>query len=349
MKTNTNTQNTATHTNTRRRLLQRAAACTVATAVIGLIGAVALPQQAIAQPYPSKPVRIINPFSAGGGLDQLARILAQRLGEATGQSFIVENRTGASGNIGADAVAKSAPDGYTLVMASSATHGINPALFGARLPFDPIKDFATVSVSVVQKNVLVVNAATPANNVRELVALAKAQPGKLSFGSAGAGTSQGMSGELFKSMAGVNMTHVPYKGSAAAMTDLLGGQITMMFTDIPTAIPHIRSGKLKALGLTAAQISPALPDVQPIDQQGLKGFDLKAWYGLMAPAGTPRAVAERLNGEINKALATPELRERLLAMGMEPLSLNLAEADAYVKTEIARWAEVVKISGAKID
>jgi len=302
-----------------------------------------------AQAYPNKTIRIVNPFGAGGGLDQLARNLAVKMSESMGQPVIVENRTGASGNIGADFVGKSPADGYTLLMGSSATHGINPALYGARLPFDPVKDFTAISVSVVQKNVLVVNVATQASNVGELVALAKAQPGKLSFGSAGTGTSQGMSGELFKHMAGVNMTHVPYKGSAPAMTDLLGGQITMMFTDIPTAIPHIRAGKLRALGLTAAQPSPALPDVKPIAQQGLAGFDLKAWYGVMSPAGVPRPVAERLNAEISKALNAPDLRDKLMGMGMEPIALNLEQSEAYVKTEIARWAEVVKISGAKLD
>lgn len=302
-----------------------------------------------AQAWPNKPVRIINPFSAGGGLDQLARNLSAKLTESLGQQVIVENRTGASGNIGAEAVGKAAPDGYTLLMGSSATHGINPALFGARLPFDPLKDFTTISVSVVQKNVLVVNAATPAASVAELVALAKAQPGKLSFGSAGTGTSQGMSGELFKHLAGINMVHVPYKGSAAAMADLLGGQITMMFTDIPVAIPQIRAGKLRALGLTAAQPSPALPDVKPIAQQGLPSFDLKAWYGVMSPAGVPRPVAERLNAEITRALKAPDLNERLMAMGMEPIALNLEQSEAYVRAEMARWAEVVKVSGAKVD
>jgi len=317
----------------------------LAFALLTAIGPVAL-----AQDFPTKPIRIVNPFSPGGGLDQLARILAQKLQESMGQPVIVENKTGAGGNIGADFVAKSAPDGYTLVMGSSATHGINPSLYGAKMPFDAMKDFTAVSVSVVQKNVLVVNPATvPANNVKELIALAKAQPGKLSFGSAGTGTSQQMSGELFKSMAGVDIIHVPYKGSAAAMNDLLGGQISMMFTDIPTAIPHVKSGKLRALGVTSADPSQALPDVLPIAQQGLPGFDLKAWYGVLAPANTPKAVVDRLNAEITKALNSPEVKERLLAMGMEPIALDPAQSASYMKTEIDRWAHVVKISGAKVD
>jgi len=315
-----------------------------------LLAATALaPSVARAQAYPVKPVIIINPFGAGGALDQLARNLAQKLSESLGQNVLVENRTGAGGNIGADYVAKSAPDGYTLVMGSSATHGINPSLYGARMPFDAVRDFTPVSVSVVQKNVLVVNAAVPAGSARELMALGKSQPGKLSFGSAGTGTSQHLSGELFKSIAGVDMIHIPYKGSAAAMTDLLGGQITMSFVDIPTAITHIKSGKLRALGVTSAQASPALPDVAPLAQQGLPGFDLKAWYGVLAPANTPPAVVARLNAEISKALNSPDLRDKLLSMGMEPIALNPEQSAVYIKTEIDRWAQVVKSSGARLD
>ncbi len=317
--------------------------------LLASLGLCLAPGLALAQAYPSKPIRIVNPYAAGGGLDQLARNLAVRMTESMGQPNVVENKTGAGGNIGAELVARSPADGYTLLMGSSATHGINPALYGTRLPFDAVKDFTPISVSVVQKNVLVVNAATPVKNVQELIAYAKANPGKISFGSAGTGTSQHLSGELFKSMAKIDMVHIPYKGSGPAMTDLLGGRITMMFTDIPTAIQHIRAGKLRALGLTAAEPSPALPDVVPIDRQGLAGFDLKAWYGVMSPAHVPRPVAERLNAEITRALTSPELREKLLAMGMEPIALDLEQSDAYVKREIARWAEVVKISGAKID
>ncbi len=321
----------------RRLLLQSALALALA------------PRLALAQAYPSKAIRLVNPFAAGGGLDQLARNLAQKLSESLGQSVVVENRTGAAGNIGAELVAKEKADGYTLLMGSSATHGISPALYGASLPFDPVKDFTAISVCIVQKNVLVVNAALPAKSVTELVAYAKANPGRLSYGSPGAGTSQHLSGELFKNLAKVDMVHVPYKGSAAAMTDLLGDRITMMFTDIPTAIPHIRAGRLRALGVTSAQASPALPDVKPIADQGLAGFDLKAWYGVMAPANLPPGVAEKLNAEITRVLKAPEMHEKLMAMGQEPIALGLAESDAYVKREIARWADVVKTTGAKAD
>ena len=316
----------------------------------GLVAS-ALPTTLLAQAYPNKPIRLVNPFAAGGSLDQLARNLGQKMSESLGQPVVVENKTGAGGNIGAELVAKSPADGYTLVMGSSATHGINPSLYGTRLPFDAIKDFEPVSVSVIQKNVCVISAALPANTVQELVALAKAQPGKLTFGSAGTGTSQHLSGELFKTMTKTELVHVPYKGSAAAMNDLLGGQIALMFTDIPTSIQHIKSGKIRALGVTSAERSPALPDVKPLAEQGqgLEGFDLKAWYGVLAPANTPRAVVERLNAEATKALNSPELKERLLAMGMEPIALGVDESGRFIKTEIERWSQIVKISGAKAD
>lgn len=302
----------------------------------------------LAQPA-GQPVRLITLTTAGGSLDLLARTIALGLPEHIGAQIVVENRTGAGGNIGADFVAKSAPDGYILVMGSSATHGINPSLYGTRMPFDAIKDFTPVSVSVVQKNVLVVNAAVPANSVKELIALGKAQPGKLSFGSAGTGTSQHLSGELFKSLAGIDMIHIPYKGSAAAMTDLLGGQITMSFVDIPTAITHIKAGKLRALAVTSAQPSPALPDVLPLAQQGLATFDLKAWYGVLAPANTPRAIVLKLNAEITKALTSPDLRDKLLGMGMEPIALTPEQSAVYISAEIDRWAQVIRLSGARID
>ena len=304
--------------------------------------------QAPAPNYPVKPVHLINPFSAGGALDQLARLLGQHLSDKLGQPVVVENKTGASGNIGAEFVARAAPDGYTLVMASSATHGIAPSMYGARLPFDAIKDFTAISATVVQKNVLVVNANVPARTVQELVALAKAQPGKLSFGSSGAGTSQQLSGELFKHLAKVDMLHVPYKGSALAMQDLLGGQLTMMFTDIPTALPYIRANKLRALGLTAAQASPALPEVQPLAQQGLPGFDLKAWYGVMGPAKMPEAIVKRLNASIVEYLSDARNREKLLSMGMEPLPLDAAQSASFIADELKKWTEVVKVTGATL-
>lgn len=320
----------------RRRMMQALAAAAL------------VPGAAWAQAFPSRPIHLINPFSAGGALDQLARLLGQHISGQLGQPVVVENKTGASGNIGAEYVARSAPDGYTLVMASSATHGIAPSIYGARLPFDPLKDFSAVSATVVQKNVLVVHQEVAARNVQELIALAKAQPGRLSFGSSGAGTSQHLSGELFKHLAKVDMLHVPYKGSALAMQDLLGGQLTMMFTDISTALPSIRSGKLRALGLTAAQPSPALPEVQPLAQQGLPGFDLKAWYGVMGPAKMPEAVRKRLNASILDYLSDARGREKLLSMGMEPLLLDAHQSQAFIADELRKWGDVVKMTDATV-
>ncbi|WP_246129760.1 Bug family tripartite tricarboxylate transporter substrate binding protein [Verticiella sediminum] len=315
---------------------------------MALTACATLPLPVRAQTYPGRAVHIVNPFAAGGALDQLARLLAQHLNVALDQPVVVENRTGASGNIGTAYVAKSAADGYTLVMGSSATHGINPSLFGARLPFDPVRDFAPVAVAVVQKNVLVVHEGLPAHTVQELIEQARAQPGKLSFGSAGAGTSQHLSGELFKAQAKVNLLHVPYKGSAQAMQDLLGGQVSMLFVDIPTALPHIRAGRLRALGLTAAQASPALPEVRPLAQLGLPDFDLKAWYGVLAPAGTPAPVLARLNTVIVDSLRDPKVREHLLGIGMEPMTLDLDQSAQYIATELQRWADVVRLSGAAL-
>ena len=317
------------------------------TMAAGALGASAVPALA-QQPYPSRPIHLINPFAAGGALDQLARMLGQRLGDQLGQPVVVENRTGASGNIGAEYVARSAPDGYTLVMGSSATHGIAPSLYGKRLPFDPLKDFTPVSATVVQKNVLVVNSSLKVGGVQDLIALARSQPGRLAYGSPGAGTSQHLSGELFNKLANVELLHVPYKGSAPAMQDLLGGQLTMMFVDIPTALPHIRAGKLRALGQTAAQPSPALPDVAPLARQGLPDFDLKAWYGVMGPAGLPQDIVKRLNAAIVEYVSDPQTKEKLLGMGMEPLPMDAAQSAAFMGDELKKWTEVVRITGATV-
>jgi tripartite-type tricarboxylate transporter receptor subunit TctC len=304
---------------------------------------------AFAQPYPQKLIRIVNPFAAGGSLDTLARIIASHLAANLGQQVIVENRTGAGGNIGSTYVAKSAPDGYTLVMGSSATHGINVTLYGAKLPFDAVKDFEPVSVAAIQKNVLVVNPSVPSRSVQELIAYGKANPKKLTFGSAGTGTSQHLSGELFRALSGVDMVHVPYKGSSLAMTDLLSGQVSMLFVDIPTALQHIRSGKLHPLGVTSAERAPALPDLPTIAEQGLAGFDVRAWYGVLAPARTPNEIVVRLNSEIVKILAQPEVKERLAAIGMEAMTITAEQSGVFIRNDIARWAKIVKESGAHLE
>ncbi len=314
--------------------------------VIALFAALVLSGGADAQNYPTRPVRFIAPFAAGGALDTLTRTIAARMQDSWGQPVLVENRTGAGGNIGADLVAKAAPDGYTLVMGTIATHAINVSLYSA-MPYDAVRDFAPVTIAASINNSLSVHPSVPAKNVAELIAYAKANPGKLTFGSAGNGTSQHLAGELFKTMAGVDMVHIPYKGGAPAMVDLLAGQISMTFGDIPTALPHIRAGKLRSLAVTGAKRSPLLPDVPTIAEQGLPGFDVSAWFGVFTTAGTPRPVVDRLNAEIVRILNLPDVREKLLGIGMEPVTNSPDQFAAYVQSEIAKWAQVVKASGAK--
>jgi tripartite-type tricarboxylate transporter receptor subunit TctC len=299
-----------------------------------------------AQAYPTKPIRFIAPFAAGGALDTLTRTIAARMQESWGQPVVVENRTGAGGNIGADLVAKAAPDGYTLVMGTIATHAINVSLY-EKMPYDAVKDFAPVTIAASINNSLSVHPSVPAKNVAELIAYAKTNAGRLTFGSAGSGTSQHLAGELFKTMTGVDMVHIPYKGGAPAMVDLLAGQISMTFGDIPTALPHIRAGKLRSLAVTGAKRSPLLPDVPTIAEQGLAGFDVTAWFGVFTTAGTPRPVVNQLNAEIVRILNLPDVREKLIGIGMEPVTNSPDEFAAYVQSEIAKWARVVKASGAK--
>jgi tripartite-type tricarboxylate transporter receptor subunit TctC len=307
------------------------------------------PMATYAQGYPEKPIRLVNPYAPGGALDTFTRMLARKLHDSLGQPVVVENKPGAGGNIGVEMVAKSPADGYTLVMATSSTHGANPALYGARLPFDAVKDFEMISVTGVWANVLVVNPEViPSRNLQEFIAYVKARPDKLSFGSSALGGSQHMAGELFKAKVGVDIVHVPYKGGAPAMADLLGGQIHMIFNDLPGALPHIRSGKLRALGLTMARRSEVMPDLVPFAEQGFPDFDLKAWHGVMAPAGTPKAIVDKLNAAVLAAMREPEVRQQLLTFGMEPLGLPVAESEEFMKTELARWAEVVRISGARL-
>jgi tripartite-type tricarboxylate transporter receptor subunit TctC len=299
-----------------------------------------------AQAYPTKPIRFIAPFAAGGALDTLTRTIAGRMQESWGQPVVVENRTGAGGNIGTDLVAKAAPDGYTLVMGTIATHAINVSLY-EKMPYDAVKDFAPVTIAASINNSLSVHPSVPAKNVAELIAYAKTNAGRLTFGSAGSGTSQHLAGELFKTMTGVDMVHIPYKGGAPAMVDLLAGQISMTFGDIPTALPHIRAGKLRSLAVTGAKRSPLLPDVPTIAEQGLAGFDVTAWFGVFTTAGTPRQVVNQLNAEIVRILSLPDVREKLIGIGMEPVTNSPDEFAAYVQSEIAKWARVVKASGAK--
>ena len=301
-----------------------------------------------AQAYPTKPIRIVVPFPAGGTTDVLARAAAQKLAETLGQPAVVDNRPGAGGNIGAELVAKSAPDGYTLLMGTVGTHAINPGLY-PKLPYDHVKDFAPVILVAGVPNVLVINPALPVNSVPELIAYAKANPGKLNFASSGNGTSIHLSAELFKTMAGVQMTHVPYKGSAPALQDLVGGQVQLMFDNLPSSLALIKGGKLKALAVTSGARAAALPDVPTLAESGLPGFEASSWFGLLAPTGTPSSVIAKLNGEIAKWLATPEAKEKLLAQGANAAGGTAEEFAQFIAAETAKWQKVVKESGAKVD
>jgi tripartite-type tricarboxylate transporter receptor subunit TctC len=317
----------------------------LAAAIVALLSSAGQAQPA----FPGRPIRLITITTPGGSLDILARTIAQHLSEQISQPVVVETRLGAGGNIGVDLVAKSAPDGYTIGMATVSTHGINPSLFGASMPFDAIKDFAPISLAAELKNVVVVNPSVPANNMQELVTYARANPGKLSFGSAGTGTSQHLSGELLKMVAKVDMVHVPYKGAASAAIDLVAGRIQLMFSSIPDVLPNIRASKLRAIGVTSLQRSSVLPEQVPVSEQGFSGFDVRAWFGVVAPAATPRDIVNRLNREIVTLLAKPEVRERLGSMGMDVNTSTPEQFAAFIVAEVAKWAPVVKASGAKVD
>jgi len=324
------------------------------TLLLGLAAAPLAPLALHAQErWPSRPVRILVPFAPGGTTDILARALAPELSRAFGQQFIVDNKPGAGGNVGAAEIAKSAPDGYNLLMGTVGTHGINQSLY-PKLPFDPIKDFAPITLVAGVPNVLVINPAKAEalkiNSVPDLIRYAKANPGKLNMASSGNGTSIHLSGELFKAMTGTFMVHFPYRGSGPALLDLIGGTMDVMFDNLPSAMPQIKAGKLKALAVTSAQRSAALPDLPTIAEAGpVKGFDASSWFGLLAPAGTPADVVNRIQQETAKALATPVLKERLLAQGAIPSGMPPAQFAAYIAAETKKWAEVVKVSGAKVD
>ncbi|MFI4888155.1 MAG: Bug family tripartite tricarboxylate transporter substrate binding protein [Burkholderiales bacterium] len=298
--------------------------------------------------YPAKPIRLVVPFPAGGTTDILARAVAQKLSEAWGQQVIVDNRPGAGGNIGSDLVAKSAPDGYTLLMGTVGTHAINPSLY-AKMPYDHVKDFAPVILVAGVPNVLVVNPSLPVHSVQELIAYAKANPGKLNFASSGNGTSIHLSGELFKTMTGVQMTHIPYKGSAPALTDLVGGQVQLMFDNLPSSLPFIKAGRLRALAVTSGTRAAALPDLPTLAESGLAGFEASSWFGVLAPAGTPRDIVAKLNGAIATWLASPEAREKLSSQGAIAAGGTPDAFARHIAAETVKWAKVVKASGAHVD
>ncbi len=319
-----------------------------------ICAALALPCWATAQTaWPSKPVRIVVPFAPGGTTDILARVLAPELSKVFGQPFVVDNKAGAGGNIGAEIVAKSPADGHTLLMGTVGTHGINKSLY-SKLPYDPQKDFAPVTLVAGVPNVMVMNAKRAQElgiaNVTDFVRYAKANPGRLNMASSGNGTSIHLAGELFKSRNGIFMTHIPYRGSGPAMKDMIGGQMDVMFDNLPSALPHIQSGSLKAFAVTSAVRSAAVPELPTVAEAGsLPGFEASSWFGLLAPAGTPPDIVNRLQQETAKALALPAVKERLLAQGAIPGGQSPAEFARQIESEIGKWAAVVKASGARVD
>lgn len=307
-----------------------------------------VPQIAIAQAYPAKPIRLIVPYAPGGATDIISRAAAIELSRTLGQVVTVDNRPGAGGNLGSEMAARSAPDGYTMLMTASSLHGITPFLY-SKLTYDPNKDLVPVIVLAQFSNVLVVNPAVKANSVKELIALARAQPGKLAYASSGAGSSIHMSGEMFNHMLGLDITHIPYKGSGPAVTDLMGGQVQMMFDNIPSSISHIRSGKLRALATTGPKRAAALPDLPTMAEAGVPGYESGAWFGLAVPAGTPREIIDRLNAEGQKATKSPEFVKRMSDLGYEIVGGTPVQMSEMIQDEIKRWGPIVKASGAKVD
>jgi tripartite-type tricarboxylate transporter receptor subunit TctC len=297
--------------------------------------------------YPNKPVKMVVGFPPGGGTDVVARVIAQKLTEWYGQAVTVENRAGATGTIGADVVAKSAPDGYTLIMGHVNSTGIAPNLL--KLPYDPVKDFAAVAYVGYVPNVLAVHPSVNVKSVKELVALLKANPGKYNYASSGNGSTQHLAGELFKQLTGTNIVHVPYKGSGDAIKDLLAGVVAMNFDTMPPVLPHITAGKLRGLAISTPKRLAQLPDVPTFAEEGISGFDVANWYGVMAPAGTPRDIVTKLNADINKAMQVPEVRQRLEAVGTQLNEQSAAQFEAYMKAEVAKYAKLTKDIGVKVE
>ena len=313
-----------------------------------LVLAAALPGAASAQAqYPNKPVRLIVPFPPGGGTDTLARIYGQKLAEVFGQQVIIDNRPGAGTNIGAEIAAKAPPDGYTLLMGNIA-HAINVTLYG-KLAYDFVKDFTPVTLLASTPNILVVHPSVPVKSVKELIALAKARPGQLDYASAGSGSSSHLAAELFGIMAGVKMTHVPYKGGGPAVIALVGGQVSVGFATTPSVITHVKAGKMRGLGVTTARRSPSTPELPTISEAGVPGYEAGTWYGLLAPAGTPNEIVARLHAESVKLLKLPDVKDRLDATGFESIGNTPEQFAAYIRSEIEKWGKVVKASGARVD
>jgi len=301
-----------------------------------------------AQNYPNKPIRIVVPYAAGASTSFVTRAIGQKLTEAWGQPVIVDNRGGAAGAIGTQIVAKSAPDGYTLLLGTVGTFGINSAVY-SNLSYDPVKDFAPVAMLASVANMLAVNPSLPVKSVKELIALAKEKPGKLNYGSSGNGSTSHLSGEMLKSMAGINMTHVPYKGGAPMMADLLGGQLEVMFDQVPAVLPHVKAGRVRALAVTTARRSAAAPEVPTMAEAGVPGYEMTVWYSFMAPAGTPRDIIVKLNTELVKILNQPEFKQKMLAQGAELTSSTPEQLAETIRADLAKYAKLAKEAGATLD
>ena len=316
--------------------------------LLAFLAAGAIAVTASAQQYPSKPIRIVVPFPPGGIADVMARVFGQKFNDSWGQAVVVENRAGAGGNIGAEIVAKSPADGYTLVMGSIGTHSVNISLF-SKMPFDPVRDFAPVALVIKSQNLLVVHPSVPAKSVKELIALARAHPGQLVYASAGNGTAGHLAGELFKALAKIDIVHIPYKGNTPAIADLMGGQTSMTFATMPTVLPQVKADRLRALAVTGAQRSPALPDTPTVAEAALPGFEVTNWIGIFAPAGTAPDIVNKLNAEIMRIMRLADVEPRLAAEGAQFTPNTPAEFGAFVKSEIAKWGKVIRDAGIRVD
>ncbi|MBN8479448.1 MAG: tripartite tricarboxylate transporter substrate binding protein [Burkholderiales bacterium] len=337
----------ATPIDARRRSLTAALAATLAVP-FAAASALRAPDAHAQTPFPARPARLVVPFPPGGSLDNVGRLLAQKLSEAWGQQVVVENRPGAGGNVGADAVAKSPPDGYTVVMGALSTHAVNPSLYPS-MPYDAVRDFAPLSLVAVTPNVLIVNAASPVASVRDLVALAKASPGKVNFGSGSNGSAGHLAGELFKVDTGTDIAHIPYKGGAPALQALIAGDTQFMFDNLANAMAQVKGGRVRAIAVTTAQRSKLAPELPTMAESGMPGFDISTWFGLLAPAGTPPDVVARWNAGIVAALNAPDVREKMIAQGADPSPTTPAEFAAFIAKERDKYARIVKMSGAKVD
>lgn len=317
-------------------------------AVIAATCMAAVLSDAGAQAYPAKPVRLIVPAPPGSAPDFLSRLLAPKLSDTWGQPMVIDNVLGAGGNIGTDRVAKSAADGYTLLFNTIGPIGVNTSMY-EKLPFDPVKDFAPITLVAKVPNILVVHPGVPVASVKELIAYARQNPGKLRYGSPGSGTSNHLSAELLKVMAGIDLLHIPYKSSAQMTTDILGGQVEVVFHNAPVLLPHVKSGALRGLAVTGATRNPSTPDLPTVAEAGVPGFEVTAWFGFMAPAGTPQPVISKIHADVVKAMAAPDVRERMLVQAAQPVGSTPQEYAEFIRAEIAKWAKVVKRSGAKVE